>query len=82
MENPYWTAEDEEMGVKIKGIRPNAAVNRGDTSQIIVGHKRWVRKCVKHTVNHNKKFGIKNDWIFAHGTDWKEKLLKKLSKTS
>jgi hypothetical protein len=80
MENLYWTAKDEENGTGPFLLpRTHAAVNRNDTSQILVGNKHWVRNCVKHTANHNKKFGKRNDWIFAHGKDWKEKLLKKLS---
>ena len=83
MENHFWTAKDEESGTgPLLFPRAHAAVNRNDTSQIIVGTKHWVNLCTKHTTRHNKIVRqIESDWIFAHGKNWKEKLLKKLSET-
>ena len=84
MENNYWTAKDEKNGTcPFPRQRTHATVNRNDTSQIIVGTKHWVNICMEHTTKHNKMVRqIESDWIFAHGKNWKEKLLKKLSKTS
>ena len=84
MENLYWTAKDEDNGTCSSPCsRIHAAVNRNNTSQIIVGTKHWVNICMKHTTRHNKIVRqMESDWIFAHGKNWKEKLLKKLSETS
>lgn len=83
MKNCYWTAEDEARGTgNFLLPRPHAAVNRNNTSQIIVGTKHWVNGCVEHTTRHNRVVHrMKSDWVFTHGKNWKEKILKKLSET-